>query len=105
MPSLAEKRTQERIVHEYLVRHINNHGGRFTDWYCGITDDIERRVFDEHNVSRRSTTCRARRCYFENSARKVEKALLEKGCAGGGGGGGDRTVYVYIYRITDNTRQ
>ncbi len=105
MPTVAERRTQERIVREYLVRHINSRGGRFSDWYCGITDDIERRVFGEHNVSRRSTTCRTRRCYRSNNARNVERALLEKGCAGGDGGGGDRTFYVYIYRITDNTRE
>ncbi len=102
MPSLAEKRTKEKTVREYLVRHINNHGGKFTDWYCGITDDIERRLFDEHNVSRNSKY-NYRKCHGSNSARKVEKALIDRGCKGGDGGGTDKTVYVYVYRITPNT--
>ncbi len=104
MPTVAEKRTKEKTVYNYLVRHINNNGGIFTDWYCGITDDIERRLFDEHNVSKNSKY-NYRKCHVSNSARKVEKALLEKGCAGGDGGGSDKSVYVYVYRITPNTRQ
>ncbi len=93
---------EERIVLNYLVRHINNNGGRFTDWYCGITDDIERRLFGEHNVARHSR-CNYRQCYRSNNARNVERALLDRGCAGGDGGGGARTVHVYVYRITPNT--
>ncbi len=104
MPSLAEKRTKEKTVYNYLVRHINNNGGIFTDWYCGITDDIERRLFDEHNVSRNSKY-NYRRCYVDSIARKVEKALIDRGCEGGDGGGSNKTVYVYIYRMTPNTEE
>ncbi len=93
----------ERIVINYLVRHINDHGGVFRDWYCGITDDIERRLFDEHRVARHSRY-NSRECYRNNNARSAEQALLGRGCAGGGGGGGARTVHVYVYRMTQNTR-
>ena len=96
--------TEQRIVIDYLTRYINDNGGRFADWYCGITDNIERRLFTEHNVARNSSH-NHRECHTNNCARNVEQTLLNRGCDGGGGGGGVRTVHVYVYRKTPNTRE
>lgn len=40
-----------------IIREISNHLTKsskqyYSDYYIGITNDIERRLFDEHNVPR-----------------------------------------------------
>ena len=38
-------------------------------------------------------------------AREVEKHYLDKGMKGGGGGGSNTSKYVYVYRVTRNTKE
>jgi len=84
-------------VYEEIVALMNKQGGGYSNWYCGITSDWEDRLFNEHQVSRQNSWWVALQCYDNESARNVEKALLEQGCDGGVGGGDETTVYVYAY--------
>ena len=68
---------------------------RKSNFYCGITNDLERRM-NEHNVSQYfHVTCDS----FE-TAKQVESLLYQEGFDTGGqlGNGQEDTVYVYMYR-------
>jgi hypothetical protein len=80
-----------------IKAHIDEQGGPYRNWYCGITSDWEDRLFTEHNVPRKDYWRIARQCYKHEDARTVEKDLCELGCDGGPGGGDETTVYVYAY--------
>lgn len=73
----------------------------YSDFYIGITNDIERRLFGEHNVSRKGDWWIYRTANSESHARTVEKHFLNKGMKGGTGGGNADCVYVYCYEISN----
>ena len=80
-----------------IFAQIDKQGGPLEDWYAGIAEDWEDRLFVDHKVPKKDHWRIVRRCHNETDARMVEKALLEKGCDGGGGGGTLATVFVYAY--------
>ena len=42
----------QTIVDE-IMKHLEGSGKKYySDFYIGITNDVDRRLFDEHNVSR-----------------------------------------------------
>lgn len=65
------------------------------DYYCGITNDLNRRS-KEHNA----TFILTKEMKSFEDAKKVEKLLHEKGyCTGKQlGNGNEDSVYVYMYR-------
>ena len=87
-------------AYDDIVAHIKKQGGPYSDWYCGITSDIENRLFGDHNVPKENHWYMFRDCDSAESARAVEKALLELGCDGGAGGGDETSIYVYAYLKT-----
>ncbi len=78
-------------------------GGDYSEFYVGISNDAERRLFDEHKVNREKGIWIYCPTESDDVARKVEKNFLDKGCAGGTGGGEDDTTYVYCYKMTSTT--
>ena len=84
-------------VFDGIVAHINKQGGAYSSWYCGIASNWVSRLFEDHQVPKEGHPYIARHCYDNESARNVEKALVELGCDGGAGGGDDTTIYVYAY--------
>jgi hypothetical protein len=78
-------------------------GVRNSGWYVGITADIQGRLFDYHQVSRRNDTWIYRCCPNAAEARSLESAYHRAGCKGAGGGGDGACVYIYAYVITLNT--
>ncbi len=93
----------EKEAYDGILSHIQKQGGKFSDWYCGITKDIDARLFGDHKVPKKDHWYTYRECNNADAARGVEKDLLGKGCDGGTGGGGDDAVYVYAYLKTDVT--
>ncbi|MCL4857150.1 MAG: hypothetical protein KJZ55_07770 [Flavobacteriales bacterium] len=83
------------------------HGGNGSKFYIGITNDIQRRLFDEHKVDEEKGTYYVREAISKGSAGKIEKYLLEKYpfFEGDNGGGYDYSVFIYIYKIVDTTFQ
>lgn len=97
--TLTEQDLYNQIC-DYIVKNTN--GTTYNSWYVGITDDPERRLFDEHNVSKESGPWIYGKCFNDTSAREVEKALIDNlGTQGAPGGGDKNTVYVYAY-VTKN---
>ncbi|MEM6899561.1 MAG: hypothetical protein AAF583_07325 [Pseudomonadota bacterium] len=93
----------QSVVDE-IAAHIQKQGGAPSDWYAGITSNVEQRVFGDHSVPRKDHW-RIHRCAkSSDDARAAEKALLDWGCDGGGGGGDDSSVYVYAYLKSPGTR-
>lgn len=77
----------------------------YKELYVGVTNDIERRLFSEHNIDRVNDRWIYAPADSEETARRVESYFLDLGMRGGTGGGkGDgSSVFVYCYVITSNT--
>ena len=90
-------------AYDEMLAHIQKQGGSFSSWYCGITENIENRLFRDHNVPKKDHWFIHRRCINNDAARNAEKALLDKGCDGGAGGGDEDADYVYAYLKTSVT--
>lgn len=90
-------------AYDDIVAHIAKQGGSYSDWYCGITSNIEERLFDDHKVPKKDHWRIFCECVDSESARSVEKTLLNQGCDGGTGGGDDSSIYVYAYLKTSIT--
>ena len=93
-----------------IVADINSHivksGSKsYTEWYCGITSDIEQRMFTDHNVQKQGAWWIHRRGATDDEARNAEITMHDKGCAGSHGGGDESSVFVYAYKITPTTRE
>jgi hypothetical protein len=85
--------------------HIQKSGKANSQWYVGITADIEKRLFGDHQVPRENHWYIYRRALNANEARNIEAAYHTAGCQGAGGGGDDTAVYVYAYVVTAQTRE
>jgi hypothetical protein len=94
----------QKVLNE-IIAYINKGGSRMTDWYAGITDDPEKRLFTDHNVQRNGGSWIYRDAGTEDTARDVEQHLLDAGCDGGPGGGSGSSKYVYAYKKTSTTNE
>ena len=88
-----------------ILAHIKNCGGMLDGWYCGITNDTNERLFEDHKVpeTKGAASWIRCRCKSKADAQFVEKAFLDAGCKGGTGGGKPDSVFVYAYAITPYT--
>jgi hypothetical protein len=91
------------------INYIKSHMGQspvYKDWYVGITNDYEERLFGFHKVDENKSgyvfviaesndTARAIEDYFVNSCHTD----------GGPGGGKDNSDIVYAYKIMPYTRE
>lgn len=94
--------------YETIIREIDNHislsGKRYySDFYIGITKNIQQRLFGDHNVSKENSWWIYRTAESSDVARKVERHYLDLGMRGGAGGGDDDTCVVYCYVVTPTT--
>lgn len=97
------KKTFSQIVAE-IDSHLEKSQKEFySDFYVGITNDVERRLFTEHNVPENEHWWIYRDAIDKSTAQRVEEYYLDKGMKGDTGGGTDDSTYVYCYEITRNT--
>lgn len=89
-----------------IILEINNYlsGIAPSQCYVGITNDIERRLFQEHSVKKDGTWIYAP-AENEESAREIEKYFLDNGMEGDTGGGKTGCKIVYAYLKTPQTNQ
>ncbi len=95
---------------QQIADDINNHLQKdsvthYSAYYIGITNDIERRLFNEHNVSKEGHWFIYRKAISKAAAQAVEEHFLNKGMQGDTGGGSDDTTWVYCYRISNQTKE
>ncbi len=83
-----------RLYLSYLL--FFQYGRLKSDFYCGITKDLEERR-RQHNVDHYVATVKMS---SSELARQVETEMHNKGFDTGGqlGNGKDKSVYVYLYR-------
>ncbi len=96
------------MTKEEIIADIRSYFGftvfsGYSNYYVGITNDINRRLFDEHNVSEQKDYWIYRTADSKSIAQKVEEYFLNLGMQGDTGGGTDNTCIVYCYRITSST--
>jgi hypothetical protein len=97
--------TATQIVADINSHIISSGSQYYNEWYCGITSNIEQRLFGDHNVQRHGAWWIHRCAVSDEEARQAEATMLEKGCKGGGGGGDEDSVFVYAYKITPTTTE
>ena len=88
-------------IYEHLKKDVD--GNNYGKFYIGITNDIDRRLFGEHNVPRNGHWRIHRNAINKEHAQAVEEHFLAKGMKGDTGGGTDDSVWVYCYKITNKT--
>ncbi len=93
-----------------IIKAIDDYIGKcgchyYKDLYIGITNEPERRLFEEHRVDKEHDFWLYAQCDSEDVSREVEAHYLDLGMRGGkGGGAGDgSSQYVYCYVVTPNT--
>lgn len=100
---LLMKKTKNQIVADIDAHLQKSRKGYYSDFYIGITNDIERRLFGEHNVDRNYGWWIYCEAINKATAQEVEEYYLDKGMKGDTGGGNENTTYVYCYEITNTT--
>ena len=88
-------------IYEHLKKDVD--GNNYGKFYIGITNDIDRRLFGEHNVPRNGHWRIHHDAINKEHAQAVEEHFLAKGMKGDTGGGTDDSVWVYCYKITNKT--
>ncbi len=91
----------QQEVHKYLLDYVASIGGLFSEWYAGVTDNIDER-FAAHKVDKDDDRWAWKKAASEDDARDVEKALLAKGFRGDVGGGPKPNI-VYVFKMTATT--
>ena len=89
--------TKEKIIAD-ITNYLQT--SNYPGFYIGITNDVERRLFEEHNVSKQNGCWIYIEADSKSIAQDVEEYFLDKGMQGDTGGGNDDSTYVYCYQIT-----
>jgi hypothetical protein len=94
--------SKEDII-KFFDEHLMNSGRKYySDFYVGITSDVDQRLFQQHNVDKDNMWWIYSTAENSAIAREVEKHYLDLGMRGGPGGG-DNPCIVYAYVITPLT--
>ena len=99
---------KKKFSHTDGINYIESYMGmvrNYKDWYVGITEDINERLFNFHKVDKQKAGWVFIRAESSDTARSIEKYFLDTRKTDGGPGGGDEPEFVYAYRITDYTRE
>lgn len=97
------KKTFNQIIADIDSHLEKSQKEYYSDFYVGITNDVERRLFGEHNVQKNGRWWIFRDAINKSTAQSVEEHYLNRGMKGDTGGGTDDSTFVYCYEITNNT--
>lgn len=99
------KKDYNTIIQD-IDNHIKNSGRRYySDFYVGISNDAERRLFNEHHVKRDGSWWIYRTAEDAKIARDVEQYYMKRGMRGDSGGGNIDSNMVYCYAIEPTTTE
>ena len=90
-------KSSEIIVMD-ILNFIQMEGGHPGMWYVGVADDVQGRLFDEHQVHYRNDAWIYRTASTDMEAQRVVEYFLEYGLDGGKGGRRPGSPMVYAYR-------
>jgi hypothetical protein len=95
--------SKEKIIAD-INEHLSKSGKQYySDFYVGITNDVERRLFNEHNVNKETMWWIYRTANSKMVAQEIEQFYIEKGMQGHLGGGADDSCIVYCYAVGATT--
>jgi len=108
MAKSEEKEIEEIVETELIIAeieaYIDGNGGIYSNWYVGITNDLEKRLFGDHNVDKKKGNWYSKKASTIDIARSVEEYFFdEHETQGDTGGGNNDSVYIYAYEVTDKT--
>lgn len=96
-------KSKKNIISD-IDNHLQKSGKRYySDFYIGITNDVERRLFNEHNVNKKTMWWIYRTANSKAIAQEIEKYYIAKGMRGDKGGGTDDSCIVYCYAVGPTT--
>ncbi len=86
---------------EEFEDYITQRGDDPSDWYCGMTDDLDRRL-EDHGVKKGTPYC-YKDCLDAGLAQSIETSLIHVlGCQGDGSWGDD-CRFVYAFKMSEQT--
>jgi len=93
---------------EDIINDINNNFGLnertvYSNYYVGITKNIESRLFSDHAVDRDNDYWIYRTANSKTCAEDIEKHFLGLGMDGDTGGGKEESTIVYCYKKNSHT--
>ena len=92
--------TKDKIVSD-IQNYMSKFGGRWCDWYVGISKDARNRLFVEHKVDEQGGAWVYCQAVSSPVARDAESFFVNTQGTDGGTGGGDETAdMVYAYKKT-----
>ncbi|MDE5906199.1 MAG: hypothetical protein K2G66_00995 [Alistipes sp.] len=95
----------QTIINE-IQQHLAKSGKRYySDFYIGITNDVERRMFKEHNVSKDKAWWIYRTAQSSDIAKKVETHFLEQGMRGDNKSENSTSNIVYCDAVSPTTTE
>lgn len=99
--------TKDAIINDIEKHLANSVKQYYSDFYVGITNDVNRRLFGEHNVDKENDWWIYSKADSEDIARDVERYYKELGMKGDTGGGNPERppLYVYSYEISNHSKQ
>lgn len=84
---------------------MGRHGQYYSEFYVGIAADPVDRLTNGHGCDASTPHIYWTQPFYSTTVRAIEKFFHDKGAQGAGGGGDFNTCYIYVYKITPQTRQ
>lgn len=93
-------------IHDEIMAYIKSHKLGYNAWYVGVTSDISEGLFIKHNVSQKHDRWIYAEAASVDVAHEVAIFMITHYATEGSAGRPDRgNVFVYAYKITDDTIQ
>lgn len=90
--------TSENVTKIEIKAHVDRDGGMYKDWYVGVANDVEARLFNDHKVNKDNSTWTYRLTNSPKIARRTRQYFLNMGFDGGIGNIDANANVVYIYK-------
>lgn len=93
---------------EIIIKDIENYivtcpGKFYTEFYIGITNNPVKQLFTEHHVDKGIDYWTYHKAIDKKTALSALQYFIHKGMKAGSETGDDSCIYVYCYRIADDT--
>lgn len=99
------KQPESSVVKD-IIAYMQKSDTPLGEWYVGITEDPQARVFEDHGVNKEIDYWIYRECFTANAAWRVKRCFIATyETDGGSGGGDDRSRFVYAYKKESHTRE
>lgn len=96
----------ENSIVNAIVQYIRQSNIPFSDWYVGIAENAQVRLFEEHCVNKDLDYWIFRDCITVDTARRIEEIIISNYHTDGGPGGGSyNSRFVYAYKKESHTRE